>query len=359
MRTCALVVPCTMASVSPEETVENAAMPRELAAESRLYIEVGGDCIPIIYREEYNIHLLGMERLHPFDACKWGNVIKHLKKKQLLKGLNLVTPNEASEADLRLVHSASYLRSLKWSINVAKITEVAPVALLPNLVLQKRVLKPFRYQTGGSVLAGKLAIERGWSINVGGGFHHCWGNKGGGFCAYADITLTVHFILNHYPNIERVMIIDLDAHQGNGHERDFMGRKDIYILDIYNKYIYPNDTFAKKAISRKVELFAYTEDEEYLERVNTHVEGALNEFNPQVVIYNAGTDIMAGDSLGLLSVSKQGIIERDEIVFQKVRQRSIPIVMLTSGGYQRVTAAVIADSIANLTKKSLIDMSSH
>lgn len=62
-------------------------------------------------------------------------------------------------------------------------------------------------------MAGKLAIERGWSINVGGGFHHCWANKGGGFCAYADITLTIHFILNHYPNVERVMIIDLDAHQ--------------------------------------------------------------------------------------------------------------------------------------------------
>ncbi|XP_071512496.1 histone deacetylase 11-like isoform X2 [Panulirus ornatus] len=294
-----------MATVSPEETVENDAMPKELAAESKLYIDVGIDSVPVVYRDEYNIHLLGMEKLHPFDACKWGNVVKHLKKKQLMKDMKLVSPNEATEADLRMVHSASYLRSLKWSINVAKITEVAPVALLPNIVLQKRVLKPFRYQTGGSVLAGKLAVERGWSINIGGGFHHCWGNKGGGFCAYADITLTVHFILNHYPHLERVMIIDLDAHQGNGHERDFMGRKDVYILDIYNKYIYPNDKYAKRAISRKVELFAYTEDEEYLERVSTHVEGAINEFSPHVVVYNAGTDIMEGDCLGLLSVSKQ------------------------------------------------------
>ncbi|KAG0697406.1 Histone deacetylase 11 [Chionoecetes opilio] len=451
-----------------------------------------------------------------------------------------------------------------WSFNVAKITEVAPAALVPNIILQKRVLRPFRYQTGGSVLAGKLAMERGWSINIGGGFHHCWGAEGGGFCAYADITLTVHFLLSHYPAVQRVMIIDLDAHQlgkavvytdslsslhlllsghprsstslvhtiqralhltnegweiafqwvpshagipgnevadsatrmaltevnttpfplplstatrlisrvcrstwnnmlgdalritsmgqyrsdsspqpwirkksrvldvtltrlrlghtrltahlhrlclspdphcpwcmnipetiehfllqcprfhshrvvlqsqllalnvttfdlptllaaagGNGHERDFMGRKDIYILDMYNKYIYPHDSHAKKAISRQVELFAYTEDEEYLDKVTTHVEGALNEFSPQVVIYNAGTDIMAGDCLGLLSVTKQGIIERDEIVFRKVTQKGVPIVMLTSGGYQRSTAAVIADSIVNLSKKSLIDM---
>ncbi|KAK4319862.1 hypothetical protein Pmani_009248 [Petrolisthes manimaculis] len=345
-----------MASVRPEETVENDALPRAMAAESKLYVDIEEGCSPIVYRDEYNIHLLGMEKLHPFDACKWGNVVKNLKKKQWLKNAKFVSPNEASEADLKLVHSASYIRSLKWSINVAKIMEVIPAAILPNMVLQKKVLKPFRFQTGGSVLAGKLAVEHGWSINIGGGFHHCWGNEGGGFCAYADITLTVHFILNHYPHIERVMIIDLDAHQGNGHERDFMGRKDVYILDVYNKFIYPNDAYAKKAISRKVELFAYTRDEEYLDRVSTHVEGALNEFSPHVVIYNAGTDIMEGDCLGLLSITKQGIIERDEIVFQKVTQRRIPIIMLTSGGYQRSTAAVIADSIDNLSKKSLINI---
>lgn len=72
----------------------------------------------------------------------------------------------------------------------------------------------FRYQTGGSILAGKLAMERGWSINVGGGFHHCSFNKGGGFCPYADITLLVHFLFNNYPlQVQRIMIVDLDAHQ--------------------------------------------------------------------------------------------------------------------------------------------------
>lgn len=71
-----------------------------------------------------------------------------------------------------------------------------------------------RYQTGGSILAGKLALERGWAINIGGGFHHCSANKGGGFCAYADITLLVHFLFIHYPQaVERVLIVDLDAHQ--------------------------------------------------------------------------------------------------------------------------------------------------
>ena len=93
-----------------------------------------------------------------------------------------------------------------------------------------------------------------------------------------------------------------------------------------------------------------------MKAVDTHVEGALNEFKPDLVVYNAGTDVLEGDPLGLLSVSKQGIITRDEIVWQKVRQRNIPLIMLTSGGYQRSTAAIIADSIANLHRLSLIDL---
>lgn len=323
---------------------------------SRLYLDIDDDQIPIVYRPEYNISLFGMEKLHPFDAGKWGNVIKCLDKKKVLDNVKIVSPEEAHNEDLKLVHTQGYIRSLKWSYNVARITEVPPVVLLPNCILQERVLRPFRYQTGGTAVAGKLAMERGWAINIGGGFHHCSSKKGGGFCAYADITLAIHLILQNYTSIQRIMIIDLDAHQGNGHERDFLGRRDVYILDVYNKHIYPRDEFAKQAISRKVELFAFTEDEEYLQKINTHVEGALNEFNPQLVVYNAGTDIMIGDSLGLLSITKKGIIERDEIVWRKVRERGIPIMMVTSGGYQRSTAAVIADSIINLKNKDLISL---
>lgn len=72
----------------------------------------------------------------------------------------------------------------------------------------------FRYQTGGSILAGKLALERGWAINIGGGFHHCSSDRGGGFCPYADISLLIKFVFNNFPQkVKNVMIVDLDAHQ--------------------------------------------------------------------------------------------------------------------------------------------------
>ncbi|RXG68013.1 Histone deacetylase 11 [Armadillidium vulgare] len=324
--------------------------------DTSLYFDKSHIQLPIIFRDEYNIKLGGLEKFHPFDSNKWGNIIEVLKKKELIDSDLIIKPKEAKDEDLMIVHTKSYLQSLKWSVKVAQITEVAPAALLPNCLLQKKVLKPFRYQTGGSILGGKLAMEHNWAINIGGGFHHCSANNGGGFCAYADISLAIRFALDFFENLRKVMIIDLDAHQGNGHERDFMNIKCVYILDVYNRNIYPMDNFAKKAIKRKVEISPFTEDEEYLKKVELHVEGALNEFEPQLVVYNAGTDVLKGDPLGLLNVSAKGIIKRDEIVWTKVRDRNIPILMLTSGGYLRCTAAIIADSIANLHYKNIITL---
>nr|XP_006125886.1 histone deacetylase 11 isoform X2 [Pelodiscus sinensis] len=259
---------------------------------------------------------MGLEKLHPFDAGKWGKVINFLKEEKLIADDLIVQAREATEDDLLVVHTRRYLNKLKWSFVVATITEIPPVLFLPNFLVQRKVLKPLRMQTGGTIMAGKLAIDRGWAINVGGGFHHCSSDKGGGFCAYADITLAIKFLFERVEGVSKATIIDLDAHQGNGHERDFMDDRRVYIMDVYNRYIYPGDGFAKRAIKRKVELDWGTEDTEYLQK---------------------------------------GIVKRDEVVFKAARSHRIPILMVTSGGYQKRTARIIADSILNLHNLGLID----
>ncbi|XP_024433850.1 histone deacetylase 11 isoform X2 [Desmodus rotundus] len=298
---------------------------------SQLYQHVPETRWPIVYSPRYNITFMGLEKLHPFDAGKWGKVISFLKEEKLLSDGMLVEAREASDEDLLVVHTRRYLNELK-----------------------RKVLKPLRTQTGGTIMAGKLAVERGWAINVGGGFHHCSSDRGGGFCAYADITLTIKFLFERVEGISRATIVDLDAHQGNGHERDFMGDKRVYIMDVYNRHIYPGDRFAKQAIRRKVELEWGTEDDEYLGKVERNLEKALQEHPPDVVVYNAGTDVLEGDRLGGLSISPQGIVKRDELVFRVVRGHQVPILMVTSGGYQKRTARIIADSILNLYGLGLI-----
>lgn len=321
----------------------------------QLYVELRKDQWPIVYCPSYNISFCGLENCHPFDSKKWGRVFKTLQDHSMVKMENIVQPVEISNAELSLVHPEEYLDSLNWSFNVAAITEVPFVCCFPNCMVQRLVLRPFRFQTAGTIIAAQLALQRGWAINIGGGFHHCSANKGGGFCAYADITLAIRYMFRDY-GIKAAMIIDLDAHQGNGHERDFTGDSSVFILDIYNGSIYPRDSRAKAGIRRKYELGFYVGNEEYLSTVETQVRGALNEFQPELVIYNAGTDILDGDPLGMLSVTGDGIIRRDEVVFQLVRSKKIPIAMVTSGGYQRRTADIIANSILNLHHKGLIPM---
>ncbi|XP_045440113.1 histone deacetylase 11 isoform X7 [Pipistrellus kuhlii] len=234
---------------------------------------------------------MGLEKLHPFDAGKWGKVISFLKEEKLLSDGMLVEAQEASEEDLLVVHTRRYLNELK-----------------------RKVLKPLRIQTGGTIM----------------------------------------FLFERVEGISRATIVDLDAHQGNGHERDFMGDQRVYIMDVYNRHIYPGDRFAKQAIRRKVELEWGTEDDEYLNKVERNLKRALQEHPSDVMVYNAGTDILEGDRLGGLSISPQGIVKRDELVFRVARGCQVPILMVTSGGYQKRTARIIADSILNLYDLGLI-----
>ncbi|CAA7397275.1 unnamed protein product [Spirodela intermedia] len=343
-------------SLPPAEgaaAVETARRKRILS--SKLYFDVPLTKAPVIYSSSYDIAFMGIEKLHPFDSSKWGRICQFLITDGILDKGRIVEPLEASREDLLVVHSESYLNSLKSSLKVSIIIEVPPVAMLPNCLVQQKVLHPFRKQVGGSILAAKLAKERGWAINVGGGFHHCSAEKGGGFCAYADISLCIHYAFSRL-NISRAMIIDLDAHQGNGHEIDFRSDRRVYILDMYNAGIYPLDYEARQYIHQKVELASGTKTEEYLERLERALQVARGGFDPELVVYNAGTDILDGDPLGLLKVNPEGVKLRDEMVFRFAREKNSPLVMLTSGGYMKSSARVIADSIVNLATKGLVNL---
>uniref|UniRef100_A0A0E0E321 Histone deacetylase domain-containing protein n=1 Tax=Oryza meridionalis TaxID=40149 RepID=A0A0E0E321_9ORYZ len=308
---------------------------RDRILSSKLYLDVPGSKAPVVYSPAYDIAFLGIEKLHPFDSSKWGRICKFLTKEGHLEKNRVVEPLEATKEDLLVVHSESYLNSLKSSLKVASIVEV-----------------------GGSILSAKLALERGWAINVGGGFHHCSAEEGGGFCAYADISLCIQFAFVRL-NISRVMIIDLDAHQGNGHEKDFANDGRVYTLDMYNAGIYPYDHVAKRYIDQKIELVSGTKTEDYLDQLDKALKVAESRFQPQLIVYNAGTDILDGDPLGRLKISPQGVVIRDEKVFRFAKDQNIPLLMLTSGGYMKSSARVIADSIINLSNKNLIELGSQ
>ncbi|VDO25916.1 unnamed protein product [Brugia timori] len=367
---------------SDRSSIEKPLADRQLTAvkASKLYKEIERGQLPIVYHPVYNISFCGIERCHPFDSRKWGRVYETLLQSGMFEENQTIRPLEASMDDLRVVHSSTYLSSLCCPCYVAKMVEVTPVALIPPCIINKVLLKPFRYHTDkfdehtsiyvfiivhdyancqlvfnacGTILAAKLALTSGWAINIGGGFHHASRSKGGGFCIYADITLALTFLFSNQL-ISKAMIVDLDAHQGNGHENDFSGDSRVYILDMFNNRIYPHDLRARRAIRRSIHLRVGTQDSEYLSLLSNNLEDVLNEFQPDIIVYNAGTDCLQGDPLGLLSISSKGIRKRDEIVFKMARDRHIPVVMLLSGGYMPNTHEVIAKSILNLYDKNLL-----
>lgn len=162
----------------------------------------------------------------------------------------------------------------------------------------------------GSILAACLAKKQGWAINLSGGFHHASFNRGGGFCIYPDISLVIHYLQTRL-KLQRIMVIDLDAHQGNGYQRDFILQDDIYIVDCYNYKIYPKDYEAKEAIMKNIPIDKSTSDYEYL-RIIDSIDNDFRYFSPEFVIFNAGTDPLKGDPLGGLNISPKAIIQRDE-----------------------------------------------
>ena len=324
--------------------------------------------VPIVYSPHYNYGCFGLNYAlsfaHPFDLGKYKRVYAYLTGPVGLKTSQFYAPKEQiAEEDLLKVHTKSYLNSLKDSNVVAKIAEILPAAIVPNSVLQYILLEPMRWAVAGTVLATELAMTHGWAINLGGGFHHAKEDSGSGFCVYGDIQLAIlkALELNQDNPDYKILIVDLDAHQGNGYEDALLSWKpigNVFIYDIYNydQREFPHDVKAKQAIDFDHPVYPskdHITDSLYLTLLKETLPEAIETCKPDFIIYNAGTDIFEKDQLGHMKVSEKGIIERDAFVFSTATAKKIPLIMLLSGGYTKESADIIGHSIENLLKTSL------
>ena len=308
--------------------------------------------LPIVYHKDYNIGFLGLEKFHPFDSKKYGKIHKHLIEEVGIHKNQFYKPKEVTDKELKKVHSQKYLKKLHndASAMFAQISEIHPLRYLPNFLIRRYALRPMRLATGGTIKATELALQEGWAINLSGGYHHAKKDKGNGFCAYADIPLATCRVFEKNPNA-KIMIVDLDAHQGNGHEAILGPDERVAIFDVYNSTIYPGDHEVKRYIRFNHPVRSNIEDNEYLEIIKKNLPVAINRVKPDLIIYNAGTDIFAKDMVGAMNISENGIRQRDELVFTQALSKQIPIVMVLSGGYSKESAGIISRSIEHLVKK--------
>jgi histone deacetylase 11 len=297
--------------------------------------------VPLVYHPRYNITAFGLERLHPFDGRKYRRIHDALIARGLRRDRDIVRPRPARLHDLRTLHTPEYLDSLRRPDVLANILEVPVVRRLPAWVIDWRILRPMRYATGGTILACRLALEHGLAINLGGGYHHAASDWGGGFCVYADAPLAAKAIHDD-GLVSKVLVVDLDAHQGNGTASVFRGWPWASILDLYEEDIFPS---RKEPEDYPLPLRAGMTGVEYLGIVREFVPEALDAVRPDLVIYNAGSDPFVDDPLARLRLTRNDLAERDLLVATMVRERGVPLAMVLSGGYSteswRIHAAAI------------------
>ncbi|KAI6224392.1 Hist-deacetyl domain-containing protein [Aphelenchoides fujianensis] len=252
---------CTAKKADSEEESEILAIElrRERAVkETKLYeVETEGK-LPIVYSSAYNIHFLGLEKLHPFDSKKWGHVIDRLIVNGKLTSGQIIEPREATREDLRVVHTSCYLKMIQCPAELARIVEIAPVAFVPYCILNRVLLKPMRFQTGGTILAASIALERGFAINI---YPHDYEAKEAIKCA---IRLESHTEDGDYlPKVRKGLATSLDSFSPDlivynagtdCLEGDPLGR-----MDLSAKGVIRRDTLVfKAAAERKIPVLMVT-----------------------------------------------------------------------------------------------------
>lgn len=285
--------------------------------------------IPIVYHSRYNITAFGLERLHPFDSVKYRRIHDWLIRQGLRTAEQFHAAPPCTRTVLLRVHTQEYLDSLRNRATLAAILEVRVIGMLPATFTDWRVLGPMRWQTGGTVLACRLARRHGLAVNLGGGFHHAGPAAGGGFCVYADAPLALATLHAEQP-LRSALVIDTDAHQGNGTADALRAWPWAHMLDLFGSNLFP---WPKVSEEMSVPLARDITGAEYLETLARHLDVALERWRPELIVYNAGSDVLATDPLTDLTLTDAELAERDLLVVSAARDRGIPLAMLLSGGY--------------------------
>jgi histone deacetylase 11 len=311
----------------------------------------------IVFSPDYDIRFFGLEKLHPFDSCKYSRARATLRTR-FGKGVEdyLIHPGApVARRDLEMVHTPAYLDRLRSSAHVAGVLEMPIVAPMPIALVGSHVLKPMRLATAGTVRAFELALQGGLAINLSGGYHHASADRGEGFCVYGDVALAVAKLRESGALVrgrDSILYVDLDAHQGNGVTRFFRDDRDVFILDVYNADIYPRDRDAIARIDVDVPISSGTSDSEYLAKLRNALGRALrNCSNSRLAVYNAGTDVYQGDSLGRLNLSAAAVLERDKMVLDTLTGAGIPCAMVLSGGYSKDSYSLIAAAVGYVLER--------
>jgi acetoin utilization deacetylase AcuC-like enzyme len=260
---------------------------------------------------------------HAFPAKKYRWLKDRMLRIRFAAPEDFVEPEPATDDDVRLVHEAEYVAKLRsGTLSYQDILRL-------EIPYSRQMVDAFWLAAGGSALAARLAMEDGVGFNIGGGFHHAFPGHGEGFCAINDIAIAVRR-LQADGRIKRAMVVDVDVHHANGTAAVFADDPSVFTLSIHQFNNYPSE---KPLSSLDIHLADGTGDAEYLHRLGNGYRAALAMFRPELVLYVAGADPYMEDQLGGLSLTFDGLMERDRLVIRTALTQGIPVAIVLAGGY--------------------------
>ncbi len=297
----------------------------------------------VFYHERFNIDLGLLNRLHPFDGLKFRRVRQGLADCADVEFVDVAAP--ISQAQIDAFASPLLRRLLVKKRYILQALEVPYLPLLPFSLIDRRVLEPMRWAAGATLQAAQACLVGGHCWNVGGGYHHASRTDAEGFCIYNDVGIAVQGLRESgaLSQTDEVLIVDVDAHHGNGNARVFMEDQHVTLLDIYDGEIYPNSPYTKQRVNIDLPLRRGTDGVAYLDRLREGLRQLESRYRMAFVL--AGTDVLRTDPLGGLALTVDDCVARDGLVLDRLDALGIPAVVLGAGGYGRDSATAIIRSI--------------
>ncbi|MGH7720805.1 MAG: histone deacetylase family protein [Gemmatimonadaceae bacterium] len=262
---------------------------------------------------------------HRFPIEKYALLRERVLAEELVSRERMHEPERARTDELLLAHAERYVRDF----SEGRLAEAAMRRI--GFPWSPQLVERSHRAVGGTIAAARAALDHGVAVNLAGGTHHAFPDHGEGFCVFNDVAIAVR-VLQREGAISRAAIVDLDVHQGNGTHAIFAGDESVFTFSMHGGRNYP---FNKVEGRLDIELDDGTGDDEYLTQLAGALPRVLAESRPDLVVYLAGADPHAGDRLGRLTLSFDGLARRDAMVLERCREVGIPVAITIAGGYGR------------------------
>ena len=279
--------------------------------------------LPIIHTESY---VCGLPPGHRFQMGKFRGVMNSLVKDGLVvPARQVLEPSQMTAELANLAHSEEYVERFLTGQTTAE--EQRRTGFRWSWGLASRV----RWECGGTLLAALVSLQRGLASSTAGGTHHAGPDYGSGFCLLNDLAITAASLLS-LKLVEKVLIVDLDVHQGDGTALIFRDNPQVFTFSLHCQSNFP---FRKQASDLDIGLADHVTDTEYLHTLRQTLPSLMDQFRPDIVIYDAGVDPHVDDDLGKLNLTDEGLFARDQTVLDCCVSRGVPVCSVIGGGYHR------------------------